>query len=206
MNLSKENLRSIFPLSRAESIAKFCDQLNISMPKYEINTPLRVAMFIANVGEESGQLNNTHELWGPTHQQTLYERDFTKPWRTGLLKTDRNYVAYNLGNSEVGDGFHKRGHGLLQTTGRNNLLALSKVFGIDFVAHPELLEGAVWACESAGYYWHNSGCNQMADKIDFDGACDLINIGRKTNTIGDSIGYANRLAYFNKAKEILGIK
>jgi putative chitinase len=180
--------------------------LNIALAKYEINTPMRVAMFIANVGEESGQLNNTHELWGPTYQQTLYERDLTKPWRSGLLKTDRNYVAYNLGNSEVGDGFHKRGHGLLQTTGRNNLIALSKVFGQDFVNHPELLEGGVWASESAGYYWRNAGCNQMADKMDFDGSCDLINIGRKTITVGDSIGFANRLAYFNKAKEILGIK
>ncbi|HTH58255.1 MAG TPA: hypothetical protein VL728_19550 [Cyclobacteriaceae bacterium] len=204
--ISKENLKSIFPLATAASIAKFFDQLNISMQKYEINSPIRMAMFLANVGEESAQLNTPRELWGPTRQQTLYERDFSQPWHDRLLKTDRNYLAFGLGNSESGDGFHKRGHGLLQTTGRKNLAALSKVFGIDFVTHPELLEGAVWACESAGHYWLTAGCNQMADKNDFDGSCDLINIGRKTNAVGDSIGFDRRLAYFNKAKEILGIK
>ena len=205
MNLSKENLKGIFPFAKSESIAKFCDQLNISMPKYEINTPLRIAMFIANVGEESGQLNITHELWGPTEQQKRYERDFAHAWPP--TPTDRvNSVAWSLGNSEPGDGFHKRGYGLLQTTGRRNLSTLSKTFGIDFVSHPELLEGAVWACESACHYWKNAGCNEMADKNDFDGACDLVNKGHKTIIIGDSIGYKSRLAFFLKAKEILGIK
>lgn len=205
MSLSKDNLKSIFPLAMAGSIAKFCDQLNISMAKYEVNTPLRVAMFIANIGEESGQLNNTHELWGPTDLQKRYERDFSHAWPT--TATDKvNEVAWSLGNSEPGDGFKMRGHGLLQTTGRRNLSALSKVFGIDFVSHPELLEGAVWACESACHYWQTAGCNQMADKNDFDGACDLVNRGHKTLAIGDSIGYKNRFAFFLKAKEILGVK
>lgn len=200
MTITKDDLKAIMPQS--VNIERFVDPLNQILEKYGITTPIRLCMFLANTADESGQLNYTHELWGPTYFQKMYERDFSRAWPP-TMKDGRNNSAWSLGNSEPGDGFRFRGHGLIQTTGRANHEKLKQVFGIDFVANPELLEGPVWACESAGYYWMSAGCNAMADKGDFDGACDLVNRGKKTLAIGDSVNYRDRLAYFERAKTVL---
>lgn len=203
--MTKDDLHLIMPLASANRINTFFDSLVLAMEKYEINTPLRQSAFLAQIAVESGSLTYTHELWGPTSQQLLYERDFTQPWQAGLKKTDRNYLAYNLGNSEVGDGRRFRGHGLIQDTGRINHGIISKALGVDFVAHPELLEGPVYACESAGHFWLSNGINIFADIPDFDGCCDKVNIGKKTQKVGDANDYAKRLEFYLNAKKVFNI-
>ena len=153
------------------------------MAAYEITTPARQGMFLANVGHESGGLHYTSELWGPTPAQTRYEG------------------RKDLGNTKPGDGRKYRGHGLIQTTGRANHAAVRDrlrtkfphVDVPDFEEFPELLAQIEWAALSAADYVDMCGLNIYADIGDFDGYCDKVNRGRKTSPVGDSNGYAERL-------------
>lgn len=204
MMLTKEDIKSIMPNVLQVNLDKFCEPLNDAMQKYEINTIQRQGMFVAQVAHECGQFEYVRELWGPTPWQVLYERDFNHVWPPTKID-HRNNSAYSLGNDHVGDGYKFLGRGCIQNTGRKNALLASKEFGVDFITDPQLLEGPVFATLSAAWFWASRGLNQVADSGDFDGVSDIVNLGHKTIKIGDSIGYAERLEFYERAKKTLNI-
>ncbi|MGJ7555920.1 glycoside hydrolase family 19 protein [Variovorax sp. RB3P1] len=171
----------------------FADVLSAGMAFYNITTSLRQAMFLANVGHESGRLVYTTELWGPTPAQVRYEG---RP---------------DLGNVAIGDGKKFRGHGLIQTTGRANHAAardrLRARFSDvpDFEAEPEKLAEPQWAALSACDYWDMRRLNIWADAGNFDNVCDIINRGKATPVVGDSNGWAERFALYKGARAALGM-
>lgn len=149
----------------------------------EINTPTRVAAFIAQIGHESGCLRYTKEIWGPTDQQLRYEN-------SSLAKT--------LGNTRPGDGIRYLGRGLLQTTGRANYRMtrdkLRKYVGDqvpDFETNPELLEEKKWAAITAALFWKDRGLNRLADSGNFAELTRRINGGYN--------GLAHRQALYTAA-------
>lgn len=153
----------------------------------EINTPTRLAAFIAQVGHESGNLRYTKEIWGPTAQQLRYEG-------TSLAKT--------LGNTQPGDGLRYMGRGLLQTTGRTNYRMtrdkLRKYLGDavpDFEAQPELLQERKWAAITAALFWRERGLNRFADSGNFAELTRRINGGYN--------GMAHRQALYTAALSVL---
>lgn len=148
-------------------LEKYCKE-------YEINTPLRLAAFIAQIAHESGDFKYTREIWGPTKAQIGYE---------GRL---------DLGNTVPGDGKRYLGRGLIQITGRNNYVKLSKKLGVDFVNNPELLEQPEYAVLSACSFWQDKSLNTLADAADFK------TITRRIN--GGLNGYDDRLRRY---KELL---
>lgn len=204
-------------LSRAQACV---DALNEAMAFFEINSPVRVGMFLANIGHETMGLQYLKEIWGPTKQQLRYERDFAAPWPKNAEEARRpafakNRLAYNLGNVQKGDGSKFPGRGLIHTTGRYNHAATrdrlrkrlpTPIVVPDFEMHPEELSDPYWAAWSACDYVDMKGCNKMADAGDFDGYCDLVNRGRKTEDEGDSNGWAHRLALWQgiQRQEIFG--
>ncbi len=110
-----------------------------------------------------------------------------------------------LGNGAeaTGDGYLFRGRGLIQITGRTNYTALMMALGVDCVEHPELIARPSGACRSAGWFWQSNNLNRRADVGDLDGVCDVINFGRKTPTVGDANGYADRLALYENSRRVL---
>ena len=179
--------------ARPERARMFLEVLAAGMAFYSIDKPLRQAMFLANVGHESGGLEYTTELWGPTAAQRGYEG------------------RADLGNTRAGDGFRFRGHGLIQTTGRANHAAARERLRArfhdvpDFEAEPEQLALPKWAALSACDYWDMRNLNAVADAGSFDNVCDIINRGRATAAVGDSNGWAHRLALHNAARAALGL-
>lgn len=179
--------------ARIDRAERCTDALNAAMQAYAITTPMRQAMFLANVGHETGGLKWLREIWGPTPTQERYEG------------------RADLGNIQPGDGHRFAGHGMLQTTGRFNHCAvrdrLRKRFPDmsvpDFETAPDLLADPEWAALSAADYVEMKGCNRYADAGDFDGYCDVINRGRKTPADGDSNGYSDRRKLFDGAVEAL---
>ena len=151
-------------IDRAEALA---DAIKGAMEAYDISTPGRQGMFLANVGHESGGLKWLIEIWGPTDAQRRYEG------------------RADLGNNRPGDGFTYRGRGLLQTTGRANYRRLTERLKArlddqvvpDFEVSPELLAQPKWASLSAADYWDMRKLNEKADRGDFYGVVRGINGG-----------------------------
>lgn len=133
------------------------DYLNEAMDAYEINSKLRIAAFLAQIGHESGRLHYTTEIWGPTRAQKRYEG------------------RRDLGNIYPGDGKRFRGHGLIQITGRANHKRTTQRLKDrfphlpipDFSVDPDKLALPRWAALSAADFWDMKNLNRLADAQQF---------------------------------------
>jgi putative chitinase len=151
----------------------YIDHLNSAMDEFGIDTPQRQAAFLAQIAHESGSLNYVKEL-----------------------ASGKDYEgSKDLGNVESGDGVRFKGRGLIQITGRDNYRACGQVLDLPLIDNPELLETPENACRSAGWYWQSRGLNELADKGDF------LLITKRVN--GGTNGYKDRLAYYERAQEVL---
>lgn len=164
----------------ATLISNYATAIALAFGEFNITSDKQQAMFLANVLHETGGLKFLRELWGPTPQQSRYE------------------MSQSLGNTARGDGFKFRGRGMIQTTGRANYARAGARLKLDLLNKPELLEQPLQAARSACLFWVDNKIGTLADAGDFDGVCDKINKGHKTSAIGDSNGYAERLAYYRK--------
>ena len=163
--------------ARIDRARAWLPYLEAAMEEFDINTPLRKAAFLAQIGYESGGLRWLVEIWGPSVAQKHYEgRD-------------------DLGNTQPGDGFLFRGRGLLMTTGRYNYMRTGKALGVDLLANPDLLALPELASRSAGWYWKTHGCNPFADNEQF------VLLTRRIN--GGVNGLEDRQRLYEAAKEAL---
>lgn len=176
MPLTQQQLLQIFP-NAGPRAGVFVSTLNRAMQRYRINTPVRQAAFLAQIGHESGQLRYVREIWGPTVAQKGYEG------------------RKDLGNTQPGDGARFKGRGLIQITGRENYRKAGAALGLPLLDQPELLEQAEWAATSAAWWWANHGLNELADAGRFEQITRTINGGLN--------GQADRLALWEKAKAVL---
>lgn len=160
-----------------ERLKLFTPGVNACFDKYQINTPLRMAHFLAQVMHESGGFRWLREIWGPTATQARYEG------------------RRDLGNTQGGDGKRFMGRGLIQLTGRSNYAQFSKDYGVDFVAKPELVEQAPYAVMVAGWYWNSRNINKLADSDDLRAVTRAINGGYN--------GIKDREKYLKRAKLII---
>jgi putative chitinase len=134
--------------AKLDVAAKWFPYITAAMAEFGIDTPQRKAMFLAQIGHESGSLRFTEEIWGPTAAQNTYEG------------------RVNLGNTVQGDGYRFRGRGLVQTTGRFNYTKTGEALGLDLISYPELLQEPAAAARSAAWFWQSHGCNAFADADD----------------------------------------
>lgn len=159
---------------------RWAEHITAAMDKFEINTHDRQTAFLAQVAHESGRFVYVREIWGPTAAQRRYEG------------------RKDLGNTQPGDGFRYRGRGLIQITGRANYRKAGQALGVGFESNPELLERQDWASESAAWFWAEHGLNELADRgteLAFKQITKRIN--------GGTNGYLDRLAIWEKAKEVM---
>jgi putative chitinase len=163
--------------------ALFAPFIQAACDHYGIAEPLDAAAFLAQIGHESGHLQFTRELWGPTVAQRAYEPPSPK--------------AIELGNAEPGDGQRFLGRGLIQLTGRANYAIAAVALDLDLLNHPELLEQPEHAAMSAAWFWWNRKLAPIA----LDG--DFVELTRRIN--GGTNGLADRQALYAAAKQALGI-
>ena len=164
--------------------ARWLPHIEAACGLYGIDTPARVAAFLAQIGHESGGLRYATELWGPTPAQQRYAG------------------RQDLGNTQPGDGARFKGHGLIQTTGRYNHARvrdrLRERLGDavpDFEADPVALASDEWAAVSAADYWDDKGLNALADAGDFEAITRRINGGLN--------GLADRKARWERVQKVM---
>lgn len=178
--MDQEQFRLASGLS-ASAAARWYPVISEAAAQYEINTPARLAAFIAQTGHETMGYVYTKEIWGPTAAQLNYEPPAAK--------------AAELGNILPGDGFRYRGRGLIQITGRTNYKVCGDALGVDLLANPDLLAGEEWAARSAAWWWRQHGCNALADGGDYTALTRRIN--------GGTNGMADRIQRWELAKQYL---
>jgi putative chitinase len=145
--------------------------------KYQINTPLRLAHFIAQSAEETQYYQFLTELGGPSY--------FTK------------YDGrHDLGNTVAGDGYKFRGRGLFQITGRYNYQLYTTRLGIDLVDNPDRASEPEIAMLTACMFWSSHNLNSFADVDDCKSITTRIN--------GGTNGLQVRQDLTTKLKTLLG--
>ena len=165
-----------------ENAANYGPPLLDTALRYQINTPLRLSHWLAQLLFESGSLKYTEEL------------------ASGAAYENRR----SLGNTQPGDGRRYKGRGLFQITGKHNYSRYGKFAGFDAVAHPERLASLPYAVDSAGWFWAHGtpqDLNRIADKDNVVLVTKLINGGHN--------GLASRRRHLRNAKEaieVLGAK
>ena len=137
MQLTQNDLKVIMPNASLVKIAKYLPILNSNLSKYQINTPVRISAFLANVAVETGELNTIEESFNYSAERLIevFPRAFNKDnaaMYAGLPRAlDRAYgkeFSSALGNGpEIsGEGSLYRGRGLMQITGKFNYTAFAK--------------------------------------------------------------------------------
>lgn len=169
------DFKKIFPNCPHGFDETLCRILNATFEKFEINTPLRVAAFCAQVGHECGDFKYKEEL------------------ASGEAYEGRK----DLGNTQPGDGKRYKGRGWLMLTGRSGYTEYGNALGIDLVGNPESAASPDVAAQIAGLYWKKKNLNKYADAGDFDKITKLVN--------GGFNGKKNRDERYVRAKKILGI-
>lgn len=174
--------------------------------KYDIVTKNRIAGFMAQAAQESGDFKTLQENLNYSASGLLktFSKYFTpasakdyakKPEAiANIVYADANRKN-KLGNTQPGDGWRFRGRGLFQLTGRWNYENFGKTIGKtaeDTAAYLETKQGAF---ESALWYWTTNKLNRFADANDIEGLSKAVN--------GGDIGLSERIAKYNRNKAIL---
>jgi putative chitinase len=202
MTLTKDHIIHI--LHGNADAAAWADAAMEILPKYEINTPNRIAGFFAQCGHES--MNFTALSENLNYRAETLEKLFSKYFS----KSGRNAADYakqpekianviyggRMRNTEEGDGWRFRGRGVIQLTGRDNYTA----FGLSVDMTPEQVIDYVQtkkgALESACWYWNSRKINIACDEGDIIKMTKLVN--------GGTIGLEDRRKHYEAALAVLG--
>jgi putative chitinase len=190
------NLDSITSSQWQPVIATACD-------KYTINTPLRIAGFLSQIGYESTLFTRTTENLNYSAAGLLATFPSLFNSVTAAQYANNPQMIANLvyanklgnGNEASGDGYLFRGRGLIQLTGRQNYTACGTALGIDFVSNPDLVANSDNAAMVSSWYWNSRAINDPADAKDING------ITRRVNA--QELGIGTRETYYNQAILIL---
>jgi putative chitinase len=176
------------------------------LDKFEINTPLRLAHFLAQCGHESGNFTVTKEnlSYSAARLQVIFKKYFTAESAAEYArKADKiaNIVYANRmgnGNQASGEGYKFRGRGFIQLTGKDNYKAFDKTVEDDILANPELVS-TKYPLLSAAWFFHKNGLNKIAD----EGATDVVVTKVTKRVNGGTIGLPDRIKHFNEYNNLL---
>ena len=203
MKLTVSQLKQMVPgITHADHWIEAFDQL---LPDYEINTPKRVAAFIAQCAHESGNfrflkenLNYKAESLMKTFPKYFSDRDTANAYAKQPVKIANRVYANRMGNGDEasGDGYKYCGRGLIQLTGKTNYDWFAASLEISSTEASEYLETFEGAAQSACWFWESNNLNVEAD------AGDIKKMTKKIN--GGYIGLDDRIKHYEHALHILG--
>ena len=174
--------------------------------KFEINTPLRLAHFLAQCGHESGGFKVVSENlnYGAAGLQSIFKKYFTaesaKEYQRKPEKIANIVYANRMGNGNQasGEGYKFRGRGFIQLTGKDNYTSFDKVVEDDIIANPELV-ATKYPLLSAAWFFHKNGLHKIAD----EGATDAVVTKVTKRVNGGTIGLPDRIKHFNEYNNLL---
>ena len=202
--------------------AKWLEPLLETCTEFEINTPQRVAAFLAQTSHESGGYTMLSEnlnyraatlaaCWptrfavlGPDKKPVKDKQGKLTPTKLAETIAGKPELIANLvyssrmgnGPAESGEGWKFRGRGLKQLTGKDNYARCGNALGLDLVGNPDLLLEPLAAARSAGWFWKANALSTFADAGDIKGMTKKIN--------GGFIGLEQRQKLYDKVLAAIG--
>lgn len=182
------------------------NQIPLVMEKFKIDTPLRLAHFLAQCGHESGNFKAVREnlnysserlkqifpKYFPGNMSDLYAR---KPESIA----SRVYASrMGNGDEKSRDGWTYRGRGYIQLTGKNNYSAFDAFVDDDIINNPDLV-ATKYPLLSAAWFFHRNNLNAISDK----GSTDKIVTEVTKRVNGGTHGLADRISRFKYFYDIL---
>jgi putative chitinase len=206
-NFTKEMLGEM--IGKNPYLENWHNAIDTILPEYEINTPQRVAAFVAQCAHESAgfkflkeNLNykaaSLRKVFGKYFPDDAIAAQYAN--RPNKQEAIANRVYANRmgnGDEDSGDGFRYLGRGLIQLTGKNNYTLFAASIDTPLEEIPEYLQTFEGAVQSACWFWDQNNLNQWADKG------DILTLTKRIN--GGTIGLDDRIKHYNHALHVLGI-
>ena len=175
--------------------------------KFQINTPLRLAHFLAQCGHESAGFKATSENlnYSAKGLMGIFKKYFPTEALANAYQRNPQKIANKVyanrmlnGDEASGDGYKFRGRGYIQLTGRDNYTQFGKAIGEDIPSNPDVV-ASKYPLLSAAWFWSKNGLNKLAD----GGSTDAVvtTITKRVN--GGTIGLADRIKHFKEYYHLL---
>jgi putative chitinase len=201
--LTLQQLKQLVPT--APHIDDWHEALDQLLDDYGINTPQRVAHFIAQCAHESGNfrfirenLNYSAQGLQGTFRKYFPTLELAQQYQRQPERIANRVYASRMGNGDEasGDGWRYCGRGLIQLTGKDNYTFFAGSLGIPVEEAAEYLATFEGAAQSACFFWEQNNLNRFADANDIKGLTRAIN--------GGQIGLEDRIKHTNHALHVLG--
>ena len=201
---TEDAVRHLIP--KVKNFEEWYTNLGDILPEYDIDTPKRVAAFMAQCGHESGgftlmqeNLNYSAKGLRGTFGKYFPNDDIAKQYERKPQMIANRVYGNRMGNGDEasGEGWYFRGRGIIQITGKNNYTKCSQsLFESNvLVENPDLLLESEYAIHSACWFWSAARLNELSDIGDMKTMTKRIN--------GGYIGLEDRINHYNHAIEIL---
>jgi len=175
--------------------------------KFQINTPLRLAHFLAQCGHESAGFKATSENlnYSAKGLMGIFKKYFPTEALANAYQRNPQKIANKVyanrmlnGDEASGDGYKFRGRGYIQLTGRDNYTQFGKAIGEDIPSNPDVV-ASKYPLLSAAWFWSKNGLNKLAD----GGSTDAVvtTITKRVN--GGTIGLPDRIKHFKEYYHLL---
>ena len=182
-------------------------QLPDTIAKFELNTPLRLAHFLAQAGHESGgfKLVNENLNYGAKGLLGIFKKYFptevkAKEYERKPEKIANLVYGSRMGNGAetTGEGYKFRGRGYIQLTGKDNYKAFDAVVTESIIDNPDLV-ATKYPLLSAAWFFHKNSLHKIADK----GATDIVITEVTKRVNGGTIGLPDRIKHFKEYYALL---
>jgi len=204
--ITEQQLKELIP--KNPYVSHWHKALEQLFPDYEINTPQRIAAFVAQCAHESAGftalVENLNYRWQSLRKvfpkyfpNDAIAQDYASRPNKQEAIANRIYAS-RMGNGDEasGDGFRYRGRGLIQLTGRHNYTWFAASLEITSEEATEYLMTFEGAAQSACWFWETNKLNQWAD------AGDIVTLTKRIN--GGTIGLDDRIKHYEHALHVLG--
>ena len=175
--------------------------------KFQIDSALRLAHFLAQCGHESGGFRATQENlnYSAKGLNGIFKKYFPTEASAAAYARQPQKIASKVyanrmgnGSEASGEGYKFRGRGYIQLTGKDNYTAFGKSIGEDMTVNPDKVASS-YALLSAAWFFSKNGLHKMAD----GGATDAVVTSITKRVNGGTIGLADRIKHFKEYYHLL---
>lgn len=179
-------------------------QIPETASKFKIDTPLKLAHFLAQCGHESGgfKVVNENLNYSADGLKKIFPKYFPGNLSESYARNPEKIAAkvyggrMGNGTEETKEGWKFRGRGYIQLTGKNNYIEFGKAINEDVISNPDVV-ATKYPLLSAAWFFSKNCLNKCVDASD----ATVTSVTKCVN--GGTIGLPDRLKHFKEYYKLL---